>query len=72
MTKNIEVPDNVFEELKKHFCDREIVEITATVAAYNCTSRILVALDVGERNSHNNVEAWPIPNSRISKLWCCH
>jgi hypothetical protein len=30
--------------------DREVVELTATVAAYNCVSRFLVALDVGECN----------------------
>lgn len=29
---------------------REIVELTAAVAAYNCVSRFLVALDVGENN----------------------
>ena len=32
------------------FGERGVVEITATVAAYNCVSRFLVALDVGERN----------------------
>ncbi|KAF3057948.1 hypothetical protein GL218_05315 [Daldinia childiae] len=30
--------------------EREVVEVTATVAAYNCVSRFLVALDVGEKN----------------------
>ncbi|KAL1994532.1 hypothetical protein VTN49DRAFT_2002 [Thermomyces lanuginosus] len=50
MTKNIKVPDELFNELKAVFSDKEIVEITATVAAYNCVSRFLVALDVGERN----------------------
>jgi len=29
--------------------EREMVEVTATVAAYNCVSRFLVALEVGER-----------------------
>jgi len=50
MTRNVKVEDGVFAELKKHFEEREIVEITATVAAYNCVSRFLVALDVGEKN----------------------
>ncbi|KAH6682600.1 AhpD-like protein [Halenospora varia] len=51
MTSNVKVPDEVFAELKKHFSEQEVVEITATVAAYNCVSRFLVALDVGEKNS---------------------
>lgn len=50
MTLDVSVPDTVFERLKKSFSDREIVEITATIAAYNCVSRVLVALDVGEKN----------------------
>lgn len=50
MTKTVTVPDEVFEELKGCFDEREVVEITATVAAYNCVSRFLVALDVGEKN----------------------
>jgi len=50
MTLSVKVPDSVFGELKKFFGEREIVEITAVVAAYNCVSRFLVALDVGEMN----------------------
>lgn len=50
MTLNVRVPEDVFANLKKHFSEREVVEITATIAAYNCVSRFLVALDVGERN----------------------
>lgn len=50
MTLDIQVPDDVFNRLKQHFDDKEIVEMTATIAAYNCVSRFLVALDVGERN----------------------
>lgn len=52
MTLDVRVPDAVFEKLKEAgFSDKEIVEITATIAAYNCVSRFLVALDVGERNA---------------------
>jgi hypothetical protein len=50
MTKDVDVPDDVFSKLKSHFSAREIVEITGTVACYNCVSRFLVALDVGEKN----------------------
>ncbi|KAJ5106501.1 4-carboxymuconolactone decarboxylase family protein [Penicillium angulare] len=50
MTKTVAVPDGVFGGLRECFGEREVVEITATVAAYNCVSRFLVALDVGEKN----------------------
>ncbi|KAI9055040.1 hypothetical protein LZ554_000006 [Drepanopeziza brunnea f. sp. 'monogermtubi'] len=50
MTRDVAVPDEVFAGLKKQFSDQEVVEITATVACYNCVSRFLVALDVGEKN----------------------
>ncbi|KAG0153196.1 hypothetical protein PDIDSM_5046 [Penicillium digitatum] len=36
MTKTVTVPDEVFAELKGCFNEREVVEITATIAAYNC------------------------------------
>ncbi|KAM0263185.1 hypothetical protein ACHAQJ_001340 [Trichoderma viride] len=52
MTKDITVDDTIFEHLQNSgLSDREIVELTLTVAAYNGVSRFLVALDVGERNS---------------------
>jgi alkylhydroperoxidase family enzyme len=50
MTKTVSVPDAVFQALKDSFAEKDVVEITATVAAYNCVSRFLVALDVGEKN----------------------
>lgn len=53
MTRDVKVPDAVFEKLREVFNEREVVEITATVAAYNCVSRFLVALDVGEMNNKN-------------------
>jgi alkylhydroperoxidase family enzyme len=56
MTLDVSVPDAVFESLKRHFSDREVVEITSTVAAYNCVSRFLVAMDVGEKNAQKGPE----------------
>jgi alkylhydroperoxidase family enzyme len=51
MTKNVQVADETFHALKDvGLNDKEIVELTATVAAYNMVSRFLVALDVGEKN----------------------
>lgn len=46
MTRNIQVPDNVFAPLKTFLSDREIVELTATVAGYNLVSRFLEAVQV--------------------------
>lgn len=51
MTLDVRVPDAVFAELRRWFSEREVVEITGTVAAYNCVSRFLVAMDVGEKNA---------------------
>ena len=50
MTLSVEVPDEMFEQLRKVFSERETVEITATIGTYNCVSRFLVALNVSERN----------------------
>jgi alkylhydroperoxidase family enzyme len=47
-TRNVEVDDTVFERVKEHLSEKETVELAVTVAAYNCVSRFLVALDVGE------------------------
>jgi hypothetical protein len=49
LTLDINVPSELFEKMRDHFGEREVVEITATISAYNCVSRFLVALDVGER-----------------------
>ena len=48
MTIGVKVSDDIFAELKRLLDDRHVVEVTATVAAYNCVSRFLVALDVGD------------------------
>ncbi|KAF1847265.1 4-carboxymuconolactone decarboxylase-like protein [Cucurbitaria berberidis CBS 394.84] len=51
MTLDVQVSDDIFAKVRDCFSEKEVVEITATVAAYNCVSRFLVALDVGERNA---------------------
>ncbi|KAJ5772672.1 hypothetical protein N7520_003201 [Penicillium odoratum] len=51
MTVTVKVDQEVFIELQNvGFNDREIVELTTGIAGYNCVSRFLVALDVGENN----------------------
>lgn len=56
MTIGVKVSDEIFAELKKRFDERAVVEITAAVAAYNCVSRFLVALDVGEMGEKKKEE----------------
>jgi len=46
MTLGVQVPDEVFANVRRHFSDREVVELTATVAAYNMVSRFLEALQI--------------------------
>ncbi|ABE34041.1 carboxymuconolactone decarboxylase family protein [Paraburkholderia xenovorans LB400] len=46
MTKNVRVPDEIFSAVRRHFSDRELVELTATVGAYNLVSRFLEALRI--------------------------
>ena len=46
MTRDIEVPDALMERLRGRFDARGLVEVVATVAAYNMVSRLLVALGV--------------------------
>ena len=44
MTGDVQVKDEAFEALKAHFNDRQIVELTATIAAYNMAGRFGEAL----------------------------
>lgn len=46
MTRQVQVPDRVFAALHPHFGERDIVELTAVIAAYNMVSRFLEALQV--------------------------
>jgi AhpD family alkylhydroperoxidase len=46
MTRDVDVPAATMDALKEHFDAQAIVEVVATVAAYNMVSRLLVALNV--------------------------
>lgn len=51
LTVTVRVEDAVFGVLREEgLSDREVVELTTGIAGYNCVSRILVSLDVGENN----------------------
>ncbi|MBC7781223.1 MAG: carboxymuconolactone decarboxylase family protein [Proteobacteria bacterium] len=45
MTRDVHVPDTVFAALRTHFDERQIVELTMLVGAYNMLTRVLQALD---------------------------
>lgn len=46
MTRHIEVPDTLHQELKNHFDDQAIVEITVLAGAYNMHTRVARALRI--------------------------
>jgi len=46
MTKEVHVPDAVFDALRPHFDARELTELTATIAAYNLVSRFIEAVQI--------------------------
>jgi alkylhydroperoxidase family enzyme len=53
MTLHARVPHAVWQGVADYFNDKELVELTASVAGFNLVSRFVVALDVGEMNDHN-------------------
>jgi alkylhydroperoxidase family enzyme len=46
MTRDIAVPDAVFAEIRHHFDDRQIVELTVLIGTYNMNARVLQALEL--------------------------
>jgi alkylhydroperoxidase family enzyme len=46
MTRDIRVPHEVFEEVKRHFDTRQVVELTVLIASYNMNARVLEALQL--------------------------
>ena len=46
MTHEIEVSDAVFAEIRKYFSERQVVELTMLIGAYNMLTRFLKALEV--------------------------
>ncbi len=47
MTRDIDVPDNVFNAARSHFTDPQMTDLVATIAAYNMVSRFLTAFKIG-------------------------
>jgi AhpD family alkylhydroperoxidase len=46
MTRDIQVPDALFDKVRARYDDRSRVELAATIASYNMVSRFLVALHI--------------------------
>ena len=46
MTEQVQVADELFAEVERHFDTQELVELTATIAGYNLVSRFLEAMQV--------------------------
>jgi len=46
MTREIDVPDLVFDQVRSHFTERQTVELTLLIGAYNMLTRFLKALKV--------------------------
>lgn len=53
MATQIRVPDAVFNGVRGHFNDREILEMTVTIGQYIATAKLLTTLDTGEQNDHD-------------------
>ena len=45
-TREVEVPDAVFEALRSHFNERQIVELTVLIGTYNMHTRMCQALKI--------------------------
>lgn len=49
MTKDIHVPDEVQQELPRHFSERQIIELTVLIGMYNMCSRVFEAFEIEDR-----------------------
>ena len=45
-TRNVQIPDSIFDALKQRMSTTEVVELVAVTAAYNMVARLLVALQL--------------------------
>ena len=52
MTRDIAVPDDVFEGLRPHFDERQIVELSVLIGLYNMHTRVFTALGIDPERHH--------------------
>ena len=45
-TREVRIPEVIFDELKRHLAPSELVELVAVTATYNMVARFLVALEI--------------------------
>jgi 4-carboxymuconolactone decarboxylase len=53
MTRDIAVPDTVFDALRPHFSERQIVELTVLIGIYNMHTRVFTALGIDPEPHHS-------------------
>jgi len=58
MTLHAHVADQVWQGVAKRFNEKELVELTASVAGFNLVSRFVVALNVDGRNDREASRSW--------------
>lgn len=46
MTRDVAVPDDVFDALRSHFDEHRIVELAILIGTYNMQTRVLAALEI--------------------------
>jgi alkylhydroperoxidase family enzyme len=46
MTRDIRVPDDVFADVRRHFDERQVVELSVLIGAYNMHTRVQEALEL--------------------------
>ena len=49
-TREVKIPESLFDQLKRHLGPTEIVELAAATATYNMVARFLVALEIVPEN----------------------
>ena len=47
MTREIAVPDQLYERVRSHCDERQVLDAMVTIGAYNMVSRFLEALQIG-------------------------
>jgi len=52
MTRDIAVPDAVFDALRAHFNERQIVELSVLIGLYNMHTRVFTALGIDPEPHH--------------------
>lgn len=55
MTRDVQVATELMSEVRAQLDDRQVVELVATIAAYNMVSRFLEALQIRSHDARETV-----------------